>query len=312
MVSYQLYEINHRAQTEPELFLLESDALFRRKIEEVAMRILDHQNHSPIVLLSGPSGSGKTTIALKLEEALRRFGAGTHAVSMDQYFRTVDPRTAPRTPTGEIDYESPECVDWELLNQHFTMLEAGEEIRIPKFEFSRNMRNDAAGKRLKLHPNEIVIFEGIHALRDTLSERHPGAMKLYVSARSDILDGDQVCFKGTWMRLVRRAVRNYQFRGSDVEFTLKHWANVRRGEKRYISPFKYKADILLDSSLPYEVLVMKHFALPIFEAVPEENPRREELLGLIHAFDEFTPIDPALVPKDSLLREFIGGGQYRY
>ena len=311
-MSYQLKEINHRARTEPELFLLESDALFRRKIEEAALWILEHRSRSPIVLLSGPSGSGKTTIALKLEEALRRLGVGTHAVSMDQYFCTVDPGTAPRTPAGEIDYESPECVDWELLNRHFTMLETGEEITIPKFEFSRNMRNDAVGRRLRVLPNEIVIFEGIHALRDTLSERHPGAAKLYVSARSNVLDEDQVFFKSTWMRMMRRAVRDYQFRGSDVAFTLAHWANVRRGEKKYISPFKYKADILLDSSLPYEVLVMKHFAPPLLAAVPEENPRREEILRLLCAFDAFVPINPALVPEDALLREFIGGGRYRY
>ena len=113
------------------------------------------------------------------------------------------------------------------------------------------------------------------------------------------------------MRLTRRAVRDYHFRGTDVEDTLDMWSNVRRGEKLYISPFKNKADIIFDSSA-YEVSVMKNFALPLLQAVPEENERRSELLELIDAFRYFQPIDPALVPKDSLLREFIGGGSYSY
>ena len=119
-------------------------------------------------------------------------------------------------------------------------------------------------------------------------------------------------FKGTWMRLVRRAVRDMNFRGSDVAGTLAQWANVRRGEKLYISPFKHRADIIFDSSLPYEVSVMKHFALPLFEAVPGENPRRRELLDMIHAFEALESIDPALVAPESLIREFIGGGSYHY
>lgn len=114
------------------------------------------------------------------------------------------------------------------------------------------------------------------------------------------------------MRLTRRAVRDYSFRGTGVADTLEMWANVRRGEKLYISPYKNRADIIFDSSLPYEVSVMKNFALPLLQAVPEENTRRGELLELIEAFQWFEPIDPELVPVDSLLREFIGGGSYKY
>jgi len=114
------------------------------------------------------------------------------------------------------------------------------------------------------------------------------------------------------MRLIRRAVRDYNFRGTEVADTLEMWANVRRGEKLYISPFKGRADIIFDSSLPYEVSVMKNYAVPILQSVPEDNERHDELLQLIDAFSHFEPIDPALVPKDSLLREFIGGGSYKY
>lgn len=118
---------------------------------------------APHVLLSGPSGSGKTTTALKIEEELQRRGVNSHAVAMDNYFKTLNHKTAPRTPEGDIDYESPLCMDMELLDQHFTALSKGEEVIIPKFEFVRQMRNDSRGTPLRLGKNEIAIFEGIHA-----------------------------------------------------------------------------------------------------------------------------------------------------
>ena len=183
---------------------------------------------------------------------------------------------------------------------------------IPRFEFARQMRNDSLGTPLRLEKNEIAIFEGIHALNDDIAGRHPEATKLYISARSNVNEGSVLRFKGTWMRLTRRAVRDYNFRGTGVDETLEMWANVRRGEKLYISPFKNRADIIFDSSLPYEVSVMRNYAVPLLQSVPEENERHDELLELIRAFEWFEPVDPALVAKDSLIREFIGGGSYKY
>ena len=311
-MAYQLKEINRRIQSDVQDFLAECDQAYAQRVSLAADRILSNLDKSPIVLLSGPSGSGKTTTALKIAEELRRRGVNSHAVAMDNYFVTINPRTSPRTPEGDIDYESPKCLDMELLDRHFTALSAGEEIVIPKFEFARQMRNDSLGTPLRLGKNEIAIFEGIHALNDDIAGRHPEATKLYISARSNINDGAQLRFKGTWMRLTRRAVRDYNFRGTGVAETLEMWANVRRGEKLYISPFKNKADIIFDSSLPYEVSVMRNYATPILQGVPEDNERHDELVQLLDAFGWFEPIDPALVAKDSLLREFIGGGSYRY
>ena len=309
---YQLSEINEKIRRDPAAFLAECDAHYQERIHAAVDKILARMKESPIVLLSGPSGSGKTTTALKLEQELERRGINTHTISMDNYFKTLNRRTAPRTPEGDIDYESPLCLDMELLDRHFTALSKGEEIWIPKYEFARHMRNDSRATPLKLGKNEIVVFEGIHALNDDIAGRHPEATKLYISARSNVNEGSVLRFKGTWMRLTRRAVRDYNFRGTDVEDTLEMWANVRRGEKLYISPYKNRADIIFDSSLPYEVSVMKNYALPLLQAVPEENVRRAELLELIEAFQYFEPIDPELVDKDSLLREFIGGGSYHY
>ena len=311
-MAYQLQEINKRIKTDVEEFLAECDQAYTQRVSLAADKILANLERSPIVLLSGPSGSGKTTTAMKIAEELRRRGVNSHAVALDNYFKTMNRRTAPRTPEGDIDYESPLCMDMELLDQHFTALSAGEEILVPRFEFARQMRNDSLGTPLKLEKNEIAIFEGIHALNDDIAGRHPEATKLYISARSNVNEGAVLRFKGTWMRLTRRAVRDYNFRGTDVAETLEMWANVRRGEKLYISPFKNRADVIFDSSLPYEVSVMRNYALPLLRAVPEENDRHDELLELIDAFQFFEPIDPKLVARDSLIREFIGGGSYKY
>lgn len=311
-MAYQLQTINESIRTDVKGFLAQCDENYHKRVAQAADMIVERMEVSPIVLLSGPSGSGKTTTALKIEEELKKRGVGTYTISMDNYFKTLDRKTAPRTPEGDIDFESPLCMDMELLDETFTRLSRGEEVIIPRFEFTRQMRNDAKGWPLKLGKNEIAIFEGIHALNDDIAGRHTEATKLYISARSNVMEGDTLRFKGTWMRLTRRAVRDYNFRGTDVADTLAMWANVRRGEKLYISPFKGRADIVFDSSLPYEVSVMKNYALPILKAVPQENQRKAELLDLIAAFERFEPIDPALVAKNSLIREFIGGGSYNY
>lgn len=311
-MAYQLSEINKKIKADVTGFLEECDAAYAAKVSDAADAILQNLPYSPIVLLSGPSGSGKTTTALKIEEELKKRGVGSHTISMDNYFKTMNPRTAPRTQEGLIDYESPLCMDMDLLNLHFARLTKGDPILVPKFEFARQMRNDERGTPLHLRKDEVAIFEGIHALNDQCAGRNPQATCLYISARSDVLEGEELRFKGTWMRLTRRAVRDHNFRGTGVEETLGMWANVRRGEKLYISPYKHRANFIFDSSLPYEVSVMRNYAMPMLEAIPEDNARRQELLELIHAFEYFEPIEPTLVPPASLIREFIGGGIYEY
>ena len=314
-MAYQLEEINRRLKEYPAEFVAECDGVYQKRLETAADRILERMKVSPIVLLSGPSGSGKTTTALKLEQELERRGVQTHTISMDNYFKTLNRRTVPRNAEGDIDYESPKLLDMDLLDETFTKLSRGEWVIVPKFEFARQMRNDSRGTPLKLDKNEIAIFEGIHALNDDISGRHPEATTLYISARSNILEGEALRFKGTWMRISRRAVRDYNFRGTDLVETLSMWYNVRRGEKAYISPFKGRANVIIDSSLRYEVPVFANYADPLraaVERVPADNERRAELESMVEAFRYFQPLDPALVPADSLIREFIGGGSYHY
>ncbi len=314
-MAYQLEEINRRLKEDPAGFVAECDGVYQKRLETAAERILERMKESPIVLLSGPSGSGKTTTALKLEQELERRGVQTHTISMDNYFKTLNRKTAPRNAEGDIDYESPRLLDMDLLDETFTRLSRGEWVIVPKFEFARQMRNDSRGTPLKLDKNEIAIFEGIHALNDDIAGRHPEATTLYISARSDILEGEALRFKGTWMRITRRAVRDCNFRGTDLVETLSMWYNVRRGEKLHISPFKGRANVIIDSSLRYEVPLFTNYADALraaVEEVPADNQRRAELEAMVDAFRYFQPLSPDLVPADSLLREFIGGGSYHY
>ena len=312
-MSFRLSTINERVRSGPAEFAAECDNRYHEKVLNASSLICENLKRSPIILLSGPSGSGKTTTAKKVEAELMTRGIKTYTVSLDNYFRTVNPKTAPRTPDGAIDFESPSCLDFDLLNEHFRKLSIGEEVRIPRFVFSRQERSTSKFDLIRLAKDEMVIFEGIHALNDSITTIHPEAFKLYVSARSNVLgEFGEIIFKGTWMRLIRRVVRDNSFRGTDAQLTLNMWANVRRGEKLYISPFKDKADFMFDSSLRYEVPVMKHFAKPILEEIPKGIERFDELRQIIPAFDLFDDMDSCVVPAESLLREFIGGGIYKY
>ena len=308
-MAYKLDEINLRTVSDPKEFMEECDAVYMQRLEEAVRRILDNKKRSPIILLSGPSGSGKTTTSMKIAEAMEKHGVCAHYVAMDDYFNTVDHST-PRTPEGELDLESPLCLDMELLNRHFSQLANGERIYVPKYEFSRRMRVQAPSKSINLGSDEMVIFEGIHALNTMITDVHPEAFKLYISARSDVEFQGSVVFKRTWFRLVRRMVRDYKCRGSDPVETMSMWGNVRRGELYYISPYKDQADFRFDTSFAYEPAVFNVTATKLFQAVPEGIDRFDELRRVLPALQLFGVIDEDLVAPDALIREFIGGGIY--
>ncbi len=312
-MAYSLKQINEAIRSDPKGYVEECDAAYNKKIESAARKIAENRKNSRIVLLSGPSGSGKTTTAKKIEAKLEEMGIESHAIAMDNYFQTVDPETAPRNREGEIDYESPFCLDMDLLNRHFKMLDNGETIHIPKFEFARQMRSAIMSHPLKLGADEIAIFEGIHALNDIITGKNPNAAKVYISARSNVVDEDgRIAFKGTWMRLARRTVRDAKFRSWEPDVTVRMWPSVRRGEKLYISPFKDNATIVFDSSLPYEVSAVRPFAQPLFDHLhlSPDMERYEEVGHLVGAYPKFEALDESCIAPDSLIREFIGGGIY--
>ena len=308
-MAYDLTNVNFRTVTDKLGFMAECDQGYKDQVAKAADMIAENRKHSPIVLLSGPSGSGKTTTSMNIAEELKHRGISTHYVAMDDYFKTVD-ATSPRTDTGELDLESPLCVDMELMREHFEKLEKGERIFVPKYEFSRRMRDSAFSKSIKLDKDEIVIFEGIHALNGMIADYFPEAFKLYISARSDVEYKGEIMFKRTWFRLMRRMVRDYKFRGSPPGETMSMWANVRRGEKLYISPYKDKANYRFDTSLAYEPAVYVNMATELFMAIPEGIERFDELKTILPALQMFGEIDEADVAPDALIREFIGGGIY--
>ena len=310
-MAFQLEDINFKTVADPKGFIEEGDQAYKDRVAKAADKIISNRDKSPIVLLSGPSGSSKTTTSMKIAEELNRRGIGTHYIGMDDYFKTID-ENSPRTTEGELDLESPLCLDMELMNRHFDMLSKGERIYVPKYEFARRMRSLTPSKSIQLRKDEVVIVEGIHALNDMITSAHPEAFKLYVSARSDVLFGDRVVFKRTWFRLVRRMVRDYNFRGSSAAETMSMWANVRRGEKLYISPYKNKADYQFDTALPYELPVFNETATQLFQSVPEGIERFDELRQVLPALQLFGVIDQSLIPKEAMIREFIGGGIYEY
>ncbi|MBQ6902327.1 MAG: nucleoside kinase [Oscillospiraceae bacterium] len=305
-------EINSRIKNDPTGFVGECEDAYEKSIVSAAKKIAERIDTSSVVLLSGPSGSGKTTTALKLERTLEKLGIGTRPVSLDDYFRTVDFETAPKTEDGKIDYESPECLDMPLLNRHIKEIIKGNEIMMPKFDF-KNQRRSETVTPLHLKKNEVVIFEGIHALNDEISVAAGShGIKLYISARSNFMLDGSVFYKGTWTRLTRRIVRDNLFRGANADFTLSIWDGIRRGEKMYISPFKDRADITINSTHEYEITVLKKHLKKAVLTVPEGIVRYEEVCRMMNNIDGFEDLPDDYVPKDSLLREFIGGGSFRY
>ncbi|MDR3277150.1 MAG: nucleoside kinase, partial [Oscillospiraceae bacterium] len=299
-------------KTDPRGFAEECEHAYNEKVARAAGLIAENLSKSPIVLLSGPSGSGKTTTAKKLSDALEARGVAAHTISLDHYFNTLDPKTAPRTPAGDIDFESPYCLDLQLLDEHFGRLARGEEILVPHFSFSLQSRDTSRAAPLRLEKDELAIFEGIHALNGMVTGPHQEAFRLYISARSDIEDGGEVMFKGTWTRLVRRAVRDSFFRGTDAPLTFSMWGNVRRGEKLHISPYKNSANYRFNSSMPYELPALKKFAAEVLSRVPCDIDRHGELCDILPSLLRFEDFAASLIPQDSILREFIGGGKYKY
>lgn len=311
-MEYDITVINRRVTTTPREYVLECEEYFNSRVRKAAADIVGHLDNSPIVLLSGPSGSGKTTTSKKLVVELGRLGIKAFNVSLDNYFKPIDPETAPRTPTGEIDYESPECMDMELLNSHFSLLDAGKEIQIPHFNFARQDRNPDKKTPMRLGKNEIAIFEGIHALNESITREHPGAYKLYVSTASDMTEHGKTLIDRASLRLVRRIIRDDYFRGADPKLTLSMWDNIRRGELLNILPYKDTANMTLDSALPYEISVMKQFAWEVFNRIPRDAEHFDVLDQVLGAFRLYADLDPSLVPPDSILREFIGGSCFDY
>lgn len=300
----QLSEINQKAKTDPAGFVADCEQGYRSQLEAIAERVGDEGKYD-VLLLAGPSSSGKTTTAHKLGEAFRRRGKMAPVVSLDDFFLGM--AQYPKRPDGRPDMETVHALDIPLINRCLLELSRNGTALFPQFDFETSSRKDE-WQRITLQKQDILIVEGLHALNPLLVEAidQERVLKVYVSTRTKFLDGEAEILTPKNTRLIRRMVRDYNFRGHPPLGTISMWDGILEGEEEYIYPFRDKVDFKIDSSLDYEACVFHQYILPILGPVLEDPVFGEKARQIIEIFDAFYDIDHTLIPADSLLREFIG------
>ena len=285
--------------------ILMDEALHEKKIAKIADSISNNKN-TKVVLIAGPSSSGKTTFAKRLEIELRLNGLKTKTISVDNYF--VERKDNPKDENGEYDFETIKAIDTNLLNNDLLKLLNGEEINAPTFNFHTG-KKEYLGNTMKLEEDEILIMEGIHCLNDELTFLIPkeNKFKIYMSALTVLNIDYYNRISTTDTRLIRRIVRDNQFRGYDALHTLKIWPSVNRGEAKNIFPYQEQADAMFNSSLIYELSVLKDYAMPLLAEIKEDLPEFSEAKRLYTMLSYFEAISKKTIPSNSLLREFVGG-----
>lgn len=288
-----------------------AEALHEKKYATIADAINQRRDSVKIVLLAGPSSSGKTTSCRRLGVQLSVLGYDVQQMSLDDYF--IDREKTPRQPNGDYDFEALEALNIELLNQHLLQLSDGQEVEIPTYNFITG-KSEYLGRKLRLGKNSILIMEGIHALNPKLTEQVPDQMKfkVAVSPFTQISIDRQNLIHTSDNRMIRRIVRDFNFRGYSAYQTLKRWGSVRDGERKHIFPFQENADIFFNSALLYELGVLKVYAEPLLERVPQDTPEYSEARRLINFLALFEPISDKFIPPTSIMREFLGNSSFEY
>ena len=290
--------------------VLVSEALQEKKIVKIADEIASRENIK-MVLISGPSSSGKTTTCRRLSVQLGVMGYHPIQISADNYF--VERELTPRDENGNYDFEHIEALDLELLNQQLTDLIAGKEIKTPTFDFQQGKKL-WTGSTLKLGKKSIIIMEGIHCLNPTLTKSIDNALtyKVFVSALTSIAMDKHNPIHSNDNRLIRRIIRDNNYRGYSARESLQRWASVRKGEEKWIFPYQENADIMFNSAMLCELSLFKRHAVPLLEQVPENADERTEAMRLLKLFSYFAEISEKDVPHASILREFFGGSVFEY
>lgn len=308
---YTLDKINEviRQGKGKELILL-SEALHEKKISQIADLIATNKKNR-IILIAGPSSSGKTTFAKRLGIQLRLNGIKPKTISVDNYF--VERDKTPIDETGKYDFEALQAVDLELLNSDLVKLLNGEEIKLPTFDFKEG-RKKYLGNTMKLEDDEVLVMEGIHCLNDNLTPSIPKEQKfkIYISALTVLNIDYYNRISTTDTRIIRRTVRDSQFRGYDAKKTLSAWNSITRGEEKNIYPYQEDADVMFNTSLIYELNALRNYALPLFQKIGKDEEEYSEAKRLCEFLKYFEPINIEDIPKNSLLREFLGGGIFDY
>lgn len=285
------------------------DAKFAHIADDITSRY--KQGNARIVLIAGPSSSGKTTSSRRLAIQLMINRIIPKVISLDNYF--VDREATPVDENGEYDYESLYALDLELFNNDLRRLIAGEEVEMPTYDFASG-RRVFKGDKMRLGNNNVLLIEGIHGLNPELTAQIPEEQKfrLYVSALTTLTIDDHNWVPTTDNRLLRRIIRDHKYRGTDALKTIARWPSVRRGEEKWIFPFQENADATFNSSLLFELGVMKDYAVPLLRKVPRNTPEFAEAVRLLTFLGYFLPISESQIPSTSLLREFLGGSSFHY
>ncbi len=304
-----LEQINAYAKARPESFIRRVEESFQESVREVADAVEASGGACKVIMLSGPSASGKTTTARKVMEELEKRGFGAVTISLDDFY--LGEGKAPRLPSGEHDYESVHALDVPEIERCLLSLMLNGACDMPVFDFPAR-RPSPERRHVELGERDIAVVEGIHALNPLITEHLPeqGMLKLYISVKQGLKDADGEVLSHQDIRLIRRVVRDYQYRGALPEESLAMWDAVCAGERRYIQPFKRTSDQTINSIHIYEPCVFRAIATPLFAMIPAESPHAPLAQRLISALQRFEPIENALVPANSLLREFLGGGIY--
>ncbi len=285
-----------------------SEAHYESQLAEVSELIYKEKNVK-IVLIAGPSSSGKTTTSKKLAVYLQSKGFKTHSISTDDYF--LERKDTPKKPNGDYDFESIKAIDINLFNKHLTKLLEGEKVSLPEFNFVLG-KKEYKNNYLQIKENDIIIIEGLHALNDelTIAIEDKYKYKIYISPLTQLNIDNHNRIHTSDTRRLRRIIRDNKYRGYMAADTLKMWKNIREGEEKYIFPYQDSADKVINTALVYELGVLKTYAEPLLFSVPEDDETYPEAIRLINFLRNFLPIPSDEVPKDSILREFIGGSGF--
>ncbi len=284
------------------------EALHEKKIAQIADMIASDRKKK-LVLIAGPSSSGKTTFAQRLGIQLQVNGIKAVTLSIDNYF--VNRVDNPKDENGNYDFECLEAIDIPLFNEQLKALLAGKEVKLPTYDFTEGVRK-YLGNTAKLGDDEVLVIEGIHGLNEKLTKLIPreNKFKIYISALTTLNIDDCNRITTTDTRLLRRIIRDFKFRGHNAQATIKMWESVRAGEEKYIFPYQEEADAMFNSSMVYEIAAFKPYAESLLASVDYCSPEFSEAKRLYEFLSYLVPIDSSVIPNNSILREFLGGGVF--
>lgn len=306
-MNIEIARINQGIEKDAREYVRAVNEDYQYKLSKIVDEIVKNRNDKPVILLSGPSGSGKTTTALMIEKLLDERGYETHTLSMDNWFCPLTEAEKRLAAEGKMDLESPMRVDSDLLNEQIEDISNCREIELPKYNFKTSTRT-GSGKKFKRNKGEIVIFEGIHALNPSVITVPDSIInKIYVSVRTRI-SGVDILLHPSRIRLMRRMIRDKNFRKRSLRETMNMFHSVEAGENKYIMPYKYRSDYDVDTFMAYELSAYRNDLLGQLQEL-KDVPEVQECIRVL---EQLTPIDKKDISADSLICEFIGNGQFKY